>query len=310
MRTSRASSAPVILLTGADGQVGWELRRTLATLGEVVACGRQQLNLEDEDDVRRVIGSVKPGVIVNAAAFTAVDRAEQEPALAMAVNGTAPGIIADEARRLGAAVVHYSTDFVFDGSASRPYREEDAANPLSIYGRTKLAGERALQEAGVAVLILRTGWVYGCRGQNFLMTIQRLARERDALRIVDDQIGTPTWCRLLAEATAQILSAGGGHFSEHLREHGGIHHLSCAGETSWCGFARRILELSSPGQAFQARVEAIETCDYPTPAARPAYSVLDNAKVRTKFGIHLPDWERALALALADQAAAEDQECQ
>ena len=179
MRTGPASSAPVILLTGADGQVGWELRRTLATLGEVVACGRQQLNLEDEDDVRRVIGSVKPGVIVNAAAFTAVDQAEQESALAMAINGTAPGIIAEEARRLGAAVVHYSTDFVFDGSASRPYREEDATNPLSVYGRTKLAGEQALEQADAAVLILRTGWVFGCRGRNFLLTVQRLARERD-----------------------------------------------------------------------------------------------------------------------------------
>ena len=304
MRTGPVSSAPVILLTGADGQVGWELRRTLVTLGEVVACDRRQLNLEDPDNIRRVISSVKPGVIVNAAAFTAVDQAEQEPARAMAINGTAPGIIAEEARRLDAAVVHYSTDFVFDGSASRPYREEDDANPLSVYGRTKLAGEQALQQAAVAVLILRSGWVYGCRGRNFLLTVQRLARERDALRIVDDQIGSPTWCRLLAEATAQILSAGAGHFSEHLREHGGIHHLSCAGETSWCGFARRILDLSSPGEAAKAWVEPIDTCDYPTPATRPAYSVLDNAKLRTTFGIHLPDWEQALALALAGQAAA------
>ncbi len=304
MRTGSASSSPVILLTGADGQVGWELRRSLVALGEVVACGRQQLNLADADSIRRVIGSVKPGIIVNAAAFTAVDQAEQEPTLAMAVNGTALGIIADEARRLDSAVVHYSTDFVFDGSASRPYREEDTTNPLSVYGRTKLAGEQALEQAGVAVLILRTGWVYGARGRNFLLTVQRLARERDLLRIVDDQIGTPTWCRLLAEATVEILSAGVGRVSEHLREHGGVHHLSCAGETSWCGFARRILELSSPGEAAPIRVEAIETCDYPTPAARPAYSVLDNAKVYSTFGVRLPDWEQALALALADQVAA------
>ena len=304
MRTSPAASAPVILLIGADGQVGWELRRSLVTLGKVVACGRQQLNLADADDIRRVISSVKPGVIVNAAGYTSVDQAEQEPALAMAINGTALGIIAEEARRLDASVVHYSTDFVFDGGASRPYREEDAANPLSVYGRTKLAGEQALEQAGVAVLILRTGWVYGRRGRNFLLTVQRLARERDALRIVDDQIGTPTWSRLLAEATAQILSASGGHITEHLREHGGIYHLSCAGETSWCGFARRILELSSEGETARVRVEPIETCDYPTPATRPAYSVLDNAKVRTTFGIHLPDWEQALELALADQAAA------
>ncbi len=301
MRTDRAASAPVILLIGADGQIGCELRRSLVTLGTVVACGRQQLNLAEADDIRRVISSVKPGVIVNAAGYTAVDQAEQEPALAMAINGTALGIIADEARHLDAAVIHYSTDFVFDGSASRPYGEEDAANPLSVYGRTKLAGEQALEQAGAAVLILRTGWVYGRRGRNFLLTVQRLARERDVLRIVDDQIGTPTWSRLLAGATAQILSASGGHITEHLREHGGIHHLSCAGETSWYGFARRILDLSSEEETAGVRVEPIETCDYPTPAVRPAYSVLDNAKVRTAFGIHLPDWEQALALALADQ---------
>ena len=304
MRIGSTSIAPVILLIGADGQVGWELRRSLATLGKVVACARQQLNLEDADNIRRVIGNVKPDLIVNAAAYTAVDQAEQEPTLAMAINATAPGIIADEARRLDAAVVHYSTDFVFDGRASRPYREEDPTNPLSVYGRSKLAGEQALEQAGGAVLILRTGWVYGCRGRNFLLTVQRLARERDVLRIVDDQIGAPTWCRLLAGATAQILSSGIGDFAGHLRESGGVRHLSCVGETSWCGFARRILELSSPGEAARSRVEAIETCDYPTPAVRPAYSVLDNANVRTTFGLHLPDWEQALELALADQTAA------
>jgi dTDP-4-dehydrorhamnose reductase len=303
MSAGPASSAPVILLTGADGQIGWELRRTLPTLGEVVACGRQQLNLEDADSIRQVIRRVKPKVIVNAAAHTAVDQAEQEPALAMAVNGTALGIIGEEARRLDAGVIHYSTDFVFDGSASRPYREDDTTNPLSVYGRTKLAGERALAQTGVAALILRTGWVYGCRGRNFLLTAQRLARERDVLRVIDDQIGAPTWCRLLAEATAQILSAGAGRITEHLREHGGIHHSSCAGATSWCGFARRILELSSGDETARVRVVPIETCDYPTPAARPAYSVLDNTKVGATFGIRLPDWELALALALADQVA-------
>lgn len=301
MSTDSASTAPVFLLTGPDGQVGWELRRTLSTLGDVVACGRQQLNLEDVDSIRQVIRSVKPQVIVNAAAYTAVDQAEREPALAMAVNGTALGVIAEEAGRLDAAVIHYSTDFVFDGGVSRPYREDDAANPLSVYGRTKLAGEQALAQAGVATLILRTGWVYGCRGRNFLLTVQRLARERDALRVVDDQIGTPTWCRLLAEATAQILSAGAGRISEHLREHGGIHHVSCAGQTSWCGFARRILEPSSGEKRAGARVEPIETHDYPTPAIRPAYSVLDNAKLCATFGIRLPDWKQTLTLALADQ---------
>jgi dTDP-4-dehydrorhamnose reductase len=246
---------------------------------------------------------VKPAVIVNAAAFTNVDGAEQELELAMAINGAAPGVIGDEARRLGAAVVHYSTDFIFDGNASRPYLEEDPAHPLSAYGRTKLAGEQALQQAGAAILILRTGWVYGCRGRNFLLTIQRLARERDLLRIVDDQIGTPTWSRLLAEATGQILASGVDDFSTHLRERGGVHHLSCAGQTSWFGFARRILALSSTEKASRVRVEPIKSSEYPSPATRPAFSVLDNTKVGATFGIHLPDWEHALGLALAGQAS-------
>lgn len=297
------STPPVILLTGADGQVGWELRRTLATLGEVVACRRQELDLADVDDIRRLIDNVKPQVIVNAAAYTAVDQAEQEPEVAMAVNGTAPGVIAEEACRLKAAVVHFSTDFVFDGGSSRPYREDDTAAPLSVYGRTKLAGEQALHQAGAASLTLRTGWVYGARGRNFLLTVQRLAREQDVLRIVDDQIGTPTWCRLLAEATAQILSACAGRFFEHLLERSGVYHLSCAGEASWCAFARRILELPASGNSAPVQVEAIETRDYPTPATRPAYSVLDNAKVSATFGIHLPDWQEGLRLALESQAA-------
>lgn len=301
MTAASAGAPPTILLTGAEGQVGWELRRTLATLGQVVACGHRQLDLGDADAVRRTIDRVKPAIIVNAAAYTGVDQAEREPNQAMAVNGTAPGVIAEEALRLDAAVVHYSTDFVFDGRASRPYREEDAVGPLSAYGRTKLAGEQALQQSGAAILILRTGWVYGCRGRNFLLTVQRLARERDVVRIVDDQVGSPTWSRLLAEATAQILSAGAGRFSEHLRERGGLHHLSCAGETSWYGFARRILELSASEKNDSARVEPIATGEYPTPAERPAYSVLDNARIGATFGIRMPDWEEALALALADQ---------
>ena len=267
MSDGTASSAPVLLLIGADGQVGWELRRTLVTLGGVVPCGRQDLNLVDADNIRQVIRRVKPQVIVNAAGYTAVDVAEREPELAMAVNGTALITIAEEAMRQEAAVVHYSTDFVFDGGASRPYREDDTTNPLSVYGRSKLAGEEALMQSGVPALILRTGWVYGCRGRNFLLTVQRLARERDSLRIVDDQIGTPTWCRLLAEATAQILSAAGGRFREYFQQHGGIHHASCSGATSWYGFARRILELSPGGDGGRVRVEPIETREYPTPAS-------------------------------------------
>ncbi len=304
MSSGTAPSDPVVLLTGADGQIGWELRRTLATLGKVVACGRSQMRLEDADEIRRVIRSVRPDVIVNAAAFTAVEKAEYEPELAMAINGTAPGVIAEEARRVEAAVVHYSTDYVFDGNNSRAYVEEDAANPLSVYGRSKLAGEAALRQASNASLILRTGWVFGRRGQNFLAKIQRLASEREALDVVDDQIGTPTWCRLVADATARILSAGNGHLFEHVRDHGGVYHLSCAGQTSWWGFARRILDLTPPGKYARNRVNPIKADDLPASAVRPAYSVLNNRKMHRTFGVRLPEWEQALAMALARSSVA------
>jgi dTDP-4-dehydrorhamnose reductase len=188
-----------ILLTGKNGQVGWELQRTLATLGEVVTLDRQDLDLADPDSIRRVVREHKPNLIVNAAAYTAVDKAEEESDLAMVINGTAPGILAEEAKRLSAAIIHYSTDYVFDGSKNTPYTEEDAPNPLNVYGRTKLAGERAIQAVGAPYLILRTSWVYGMRGKNFLLTILRLARERNEIKVVNDQIGAPTWSRIIAQ---------------------------------------------------------------------------------------------------------------
>jgi len=286
--------SPRILLTGKNGQVGWELHQTLTPLGEVVALDRQQLDLADPDQIRKRVREIKPDLIVNAAAYTAVDRAEAEPGLAMAVNGIAPGILAEEAKRIGAAIVHYSTDYVFDGTKATPYTEEDAPNPLNVYGRTKLAGEQAIRDVGVPHLILRTSWVYGMRGKNFLLTILRLAREREELKIVDDQTGAPTWSRAVAEATARILSAGPLSLAA-----AGIYHLTAAGSTTWHGFARAILTLD-PDQSEQVckHVRPIPTAEYPTPAARPAFSVLSNAKLKAFFGLTLPDWEQSLKSAL------------
>lgn len=285
-----------IVLTGPRGQIGFELRRALAPLGRVVACDRERLDLAEPDSIRRVLDEIRPTLVVNAAAYTAVDDAESEPALAMAVNAEAPGVLAEETRRLDAGLVHYSTDYVFPGTAERPYREDDPTAPLGVYGTSKRSGEEAIGAVGAGAMILRTGWVYGRRGRNFLLTVERLARERERLTIVDDQVGAPTWCRLVAEATAQLLVPGRGALAAYLRERGGLYHLSCAGSVSWCGFARRILAM----RGADTVVEAIETRDYPTPAARPAYSVLDNSRVAAEHGIHMPDWEEALALALAE----------
>ncbi|MDX1252774.1 MAG: dTDP-4-dehydrorhamnose reductase [Gammaproteobacteria bacterium] len=284
-----------ILLTGANGQVGWELLRTLSTLGKVVSLERGALNLADSDAIVRAVRDLKPGLIVNPAAYTAVDKAEDEPDLAMAVNGRAPGILAEEAKRIGAALIHYSTDYVFDGAKTTPYTERDATGPMSVYGASKLAGEQAIQAVGAPCLILRTSWVYGQRGKNFLLTMQRLAREREVLSVVDDQLGAPTWCRLLAEATAQIAAQGGAGVAGYLRERGGVYHMSCAGQTSWHGFASAILERMS---APVAQLRPIPSADYPTPAARPAYSVLDNARLIETFNVRLPDWLAGLDMAI------------
>jgi dTDP-4-dehydrorhamnose reductase len=274
-----------ILLTGGNGQVGWELQRTLAPLGEVVAFDRAGLDLVDADAIRRIVRAVRPAVIVNAAAYTAVDKAEEESAAAQAINGTAPGILAEEAKRLGVLLVHYSTDYVFDGINPAPYTESDTPNPLGAYGRSKLAGERAIQASGGEHLILRTSWVYGLRGKNFLLTIRRLAAERPVLRIVGDQIGAPTWCRGIAEATAALLAS---NQSPH-----GLFHLAAAGATSWHGFAAAIVA----SQGSSARVEEITTAEYPLPAQRPMNSRLDCSALRS-LGIALPDWREQLRLCL------------
>lgn len=286
-----------VLITGANGQVGWELQRALAPLGEVLALGHAQLNLADADAIRQVLRHAAPDLIVNAAAYTAVDRAEQEQDLAQAVNGIAPGILAEEAQRLNAALVHFSTDYVFDGSKGAPYEEIDLTHPQSVYGASKLAGEKAIAAVNCAHLILRTSWVYGARGKNFLLTMQRLAGERDELRVVDDQIGAPTWSRMLAEATLLILGQclHKNSVTAGLRDKGGLYHLSAGGQTSWFGFASAIVQ----AREKPPRMTPIATSEYPLPASRPAYSVLANDKVLRHFGVLLPDWRHSLDQCLA-----------
>lgn len=281
-----------ILLTGVNGQVGWELQRTLAPLGEVIAADRGMLDLADTASIRRSVAAIAPDLIVNPAAYTAVDKAESEPDLAHAINAVAPGELA----ACGIPLVHYSTDYVFDGKKVDAYTEADAPNPLGVYGATKLAGEQAVQDAGVPHLILRASWVYGLRGRNFLLTMQRLARERDTLSVVDDQFGAPTWSRLIAEATALAVARWLDMPDRHAAS--GIYHLSCGGRTSWHGFTAAILAHLAKTEEKLARLTAILGSGYPTPAARPANSQLDCGKLAATFGVRLPDWQTALALCL------------
>lgn len=285
-----------LLLIGRNGQVGWELQRALMSFGELTALDRTQLDLANTDDIRRTVRALKPNVVINASAYTAVDQAETETALAMAVNGTAPGILAEEARRLGALLIHYSTDYVFDGAKPTPYSETDDCRPLNEYGRTKRAGEEAITAAGGAHLILRTSWVYGARGKNFLRTMLRLMNQRDELRVVDDQRGAPTWSRAIAEATLHALAvwqrAGG--------VAAGVYHLTAGGVTSWHGFAQAILAHGLPARQTTVRLVPIKSADHASAARRPANSVLSNAKIAEQFGICLPDWQAMLRLCLDD----------
>ncbi|MCA1925689.1 MAG: dTDP-4-dehydrorhamnose reductase [Thiobacillus sp.] len=291
----RSPLTPKILLTGASGQVGWELRRTLGALGQVVALDSRLMDLADAGAVRAAVRSIAPTIIVNPAAYTAVDTAESEPDRAHAVNAVAPGVLAEEAARLGALLVHYSTDYVFDGSGEAPWREDDATGPLNVYGATKLAGERAIAAAGCRHLIFRTSWVYGARGGNFLLTMRRLMRERPELKIVADQIGAPTWCRDLAEATAQVLV----HLRDKDESRWGVYHMTNAGETSWHGFAEAILALDAFDKTMTpARLVPISSRDYPTPARRPLNSRLDNGRLEQAFGLRLRNWREALALCM------------
>jgi len=285
-----------ILLTGVNGQVGWELLRTLATLGIVSAPTRSQLDLTDVDAIRSLIRTLRPNLIVNPAAHTAVDKAESEPELARAVNAIAPAIMAEEAAKLGAAMIHYSTDYVFDGNKPGAYTEDDATHPLGVYGQTKLEGENAIRAAAIPHLILRTSWVYGLRGGNFLLTMQRLFKECEQLRVVADQYGAPTWSRMIAEATAQILAQqpfGRGKEALH-----GTYNLTSRGRASWYQFAQAILDQNIQPGAKPPELIPIPSTDYPTPAQRPANSVLAGDKLLRSFGLTLPDWDAALGLCL------------
>ncbi|HEU5068904.1 MAG TPA: dTDP-4-dehydrorhamnose reductase [Verrucomicrobiae bacterium] len=289
-------NAPRILLIGKNGQVGWELRRALAPLGSLKVVGREEADLADADVLTSLVAELKPALVINTAAYTAVDRAESEPELAHQINGVAPGVLAEAARQAGAWMIHFSTDYVFDGTKQGPYFESNPTNPLNVYGQSKLEGELAVRAAGERHLIFRLCWVYATRGRNFLLTMQRLARERDALKVVNDQRGTPTWARAIAEAVAPI--AHGLLTSPRWEGAGGTYHLACAGETTWHGFASRIVELMPAEQRRAREVMAIPTTEYPTPAKRPANSVLDCALLQQTFGIRLPDWDAALQLAL------------
>jgi dTDP-4-dehydrorhamnose reductase len=293
-----------VLITGARGQLGWELCRTFAPLGEVLAPERRDMDLADGDQLRRAVREAAPNLILNAAAYTGVDTAEAESSIALAVNAVAPGILAEEARRLGASLVHFSTDYVFDGARRAPYVEADAPLPLGVYGTTKVAGERAVQAAGGSHLIVRTSWVYAARGRNFPLTILRLAAERDELRVVDDQTGAPTWSRLIAEATAQIVASCRARHPQGpdlLGDTSGLYHLTAGGATTWFGFAEEILRHGPAlGLARIPRLVPIRTAEYPTAARRPANSVLANDKIWETFGIRMPDWRQAFALWVDD----------
>ncbi len=298
-----------ILLLGKNGQVGWELQRSLGVLGEVVAlshhgndglCG----DLADLEGLARTVRQVGPQVIVNAAAYTAVDKAESEPDLAHRLNAQAPGVLAREAQQLGAWLVHYSTDYVFDGSGATPWSEDDPVAPLGVYGRTKLEGEQQILQSGCRHLIFRTSWVYGARGGNFAKTMLRLARERDQLHVIDDQIGAPTGADLLADVTAhalrQVLPAVGHNYLAQ----SGIYHLAAGGETSWHDYARFVLEMSRQAgvdlKVQPEQVQPIPSTAYPTPARRPHNSRLNTAKLRGMFGLTLPPWRQGVARMLTE----------
>jgi dTDP-4-dehydrorhamnose reductase len=281
---------PTILVTGAQGQIGFELIPLLARYGDVVAVDRGKLDLADPDAIVAMMRATKPALVVNAGAYTAVDRAESDAAAATAVNARAPGVLADEAKRLDAVLIHYSTDYVFDGARTTPYPEDAPTAPKNVYGATKLEGEQAIAATGARALVFRTSWVYGLRGKNFLLTIRRLAAERDELSIVDDQIGVPNWCRALAEATARVVGDG----LPAAAERAGTYHLSSTGAASWCDFARAIV-----GDAPRPRIVGIATAAYPTPARRPAYGVLATTRFETTFGFALPAWRDALERCVA-----------
>jgi dTDP-4-dehydrorhamnose reductase len=289
-----------ILVTGVNGQVGYELARTLQGLGNVVAVDRSRLDLSNLDQIRAVVRDVRPALIVNPAAYTAVDKAEEQRDLAMRINGEAPGVFAEEAKKLGAALIHYSTDYVFNGTKQGAYVEDDPTDPQNVYGASKLAGEQAIAASGANHLVLRTSWVYGTRGKNFLLTMLRLGADRPELKVVADQFGAPTWCNTIATLSAhlcaQAFAADDG--AKWWSERSGTYHLCAGDSTSWHGFASAIFELADlPNKPNTLPIPA---ADYPTPAKRPANSRMSNDKLARVFGLAAPHWKDALRLCLTD----------
>lgn len=292
MKITPSQKVTRILVLGKSGQVGSELERLpKPPHQEWIFVGREQCDLTQPAAIRKTVGSLAPAAIVNAAAYTAVDRAESERALCFAVNAEAPAVLAEEARKAGSLLIHYSTDYVFDGKKSAPYIETDETAPLNAYGASKAAGEQAVAAAACRFLVLRTSWVYSAHGKNFLLTMLRLGREQPELRIVDDQIGAPTSACAIAKATLRLLESGSGPDSPS-----GIYHMTAGGSTSWCGFAQAILERQS---GSRAKITGIATSEYPTAAARPRNSLLDNGKFERTFGFRLPPWHRQLTEVLS-----------
>ena len=294
-----------IMLTGKNGQLGWELQRTLPTLATVVAFDRHTLDLSDHKLLRNTIRDIKPDLIVNAAAYTAVDQAEKEEDLAIAINANAPEIMAEEAKNLGAALIHYSTDYVFDGNKKEAYIESNIPNPNNIYGKSKLMGEQAIKSIDIPHYIFRTSWVYAARGQNFLLTMLRLMQERESLNIVDDQFGSPTWSRSIAEITGQFIS----HTNDRtgldintMKKLSGIYHLTSSSRTSWCDFAKEIRHQVSDRNIIKDsfHIQGIPTSQYPAPAKRPVNSELSTSKLSETFGVVCPDWKESLNLCIQD----------
>ena len=290
-----------ILLLGKFGQLGWELHRTLAPLGEIVALDYPEIDLTQGDNIRQLVRDTHPKVIVNATAYTAVDRAESEPEIAQAVNTQAPGVLAEQAVTLGAALIHYSTDYVFDGTKGSDYIETDIPNPLGVYGQSKLNGERVIEQVGGAYLILRTSWVYSLRRPSFVAKVLDWSRQQTTLRVVSDQVSNPTWARMLAEITALLLSKGAPDIVGFLEERRGIYHLAGSGHASRFEWAQSILKHDpQPDEQILKEILPAKSCEFPTPARRPYFSALNCDRFSDTFGLRLPDWEDALCMAMSD----------
>ena len=289
-----------IVLFGKNGQLGWELQRILPLLGQVIALDYEELDLTDLKTLQTQLDELRPELIVNASAYTAVDKAESERDLAMKINGEAPGIMAEAARKSGAMLVHYSTDYVFDGEKRSPYVETDAPNPLNVYGESKLAGEKAIQQAGETYLILRTSWVYSTRLQSgFVNKVLAWARQNEVLRIVEDQVSCPTWARMLAEISGLLIARGDNHLGEYFKPTSGIYHVAGSGSASRFDWAQAILANDPDQEEQQAkRLETAQSVEFPTPATRPTYSVLNCEHFENTFGFRIPTWTESLQLAL------------